>query len=251
MSLLRLPGDEAHSCVWEWSLVASRRCVGWVGEGSLRLPGGAGETVQIPPSPQASRASSPVQPRSTRPDRVVGAGTPAATVTGRGRLRFGSGAFAAKIPFGGMVERTKAAVLKTVGPVLPVPWVRIPLPPPMSYAFRVAYSPIRRRSSLRCSGVEPYCLAASVPAQWTEQASLCGAGPVRRFESHSLRDAGTLSPYGGSQSSGSSIGGGYRLTPFSGSQWLGVGSGPCRSRENMERWPSGRRRSPAKRVGGL
>ncbi len=135
----------------------------WVGEGSLRLPGGSGETVQFPPSPQVSRASSPIQPRSTRPVRVVGAGTPAAIVTGRGRLRFGSGAFAAKIPFGGMVERTKAAVLKTVGSVLPVPWVRIPLPPPMSYEFRVASSPSRRRSSLRCLGVEPYCPAASVP----------------------------------------------------------------------------------------
>ena len=33
---------------------------------------------------------------------------------------------------------------------------------------------------------------------------------------------GITLPFGGSQSSGGSIGGGYRLTPFSGSQWLGL-----------------------------
>ncbi len=43
---------------------------------------------------------------------------------------------------GGVAERTKAAVSKTVGPVFPVPWVQIPPPPPESHRS----TPVRSRT---------------------------------------------------------------------------------------------------------
>jgi hypothetical protein len=50
-------------------------------------------------------------------------------------------------PLGGVAERTKAAVSKTVEPVLPVPWVQIP-PPPRSGLHRIP-PPTRRRNPSR------------------------------------------------------------------------------------------------------
>ncbi len=61
---------------------------------------------------------------------------------------------------GGMAERTKAAVLKTAGP-LGVPWVRIPLPPPRTRSLRIYPSaPTRRRDRRHARGSIPLHLPA-------------------------------------------------------------------------------------------
>ena len=104
------------------------------------------------------------------------ASTTAAITNGRARRiggtltpeRINSSARYHPAHLGGMAERTKAAVSKTVESVLPVPWVRIPLPPPDRSAaeprgfrrgVRVLFG-LERRYLGRACWVSPRTIAA-------------------------------------------------------------------------------------------